>query len=65
VPIQNGDRILLCSDGLTGAVQDEQLCNEIASGADVQSCAERLGQIALDQGSRDNVSCILLEVVEG
>lgn len=64
VPIQAGDRILLCTDGLTGAVPDEQLGTEISADLDVQACAERLGQLALDQGSRDNVSCILLEVVE-
>jgi protein phosphatase len=64
VPIQNGDRILLCTDGLTGAVPDDQICNEMIAVADVQACAEKLGQIALDQGSRDNVSCILIDVVE-
>ena len=31
---------------------------------DVQACAEGLGQLALDSGSRDNVSAIVIEVVE-
>jgi protein phosphatase len=31
---------------------------------DVQQCAEGLGQLALDCGSRDNVSCIVIEIVE-
>ncbi len=31
---------------------------------DVQECADGLGQLALDQGSRDNVSCIVIEVAE-
>jgi protein phosphatase len=64
VPVQNGDRVLLCTDGLTGAVPDEQMGEVMATTPDVQACAEKLGQIALDQGSRDNVSCILLEFVE-
>jgi protein phosphatase len=46
-------------------VPDEQLASFISEQTDVQACAEGLGQLALDQGSRDNVSCIVIEVVEG
>ena len=65
VQVQAGDRFLLCTDGLTGVVPDDQLASEISSATDMQQCAERLGQIALEQGSRDNVSCVVFEVVEG
>jgi serine/threonine protein phosphatase PrpC len=65
IPIQNGDRFLLCTDGLTGAVSDEQLASYVSESTDMQACAEGLGQLALDQGSRDNVSCIVIEVAEG
>jgi len=64
VQIQAGDRFLLCTDGLTGVVPDDQLLTFIREKADVQECADGLGQLALDQGSRDNISCIVLEVVE-
>jgi protein phosphatase len=64
VPLQAGDRFLLCTDGLTGVVPDDQLASYISGQDDMQSCAEGLGQLALDQGSRDNVSCIVIEVVE-
>jgi protein phosphatase len=64
VSIQAGDRFLLCTDGLTGPVSDAQLLEFITSHPDVQECADGLGQLALDQGSRDNVSCIVIEVVE-
>jgi PPM family protein phosphatase len=60
VPIQAGDRFLLATDGLTGVVSDEQLSAFIREKADVQECADGLGQLALDQ----NVSCIVVEVVE-
>src|SRR5437588_3628994 len=63
VPIQAGDRFLLCSDGLTGPVPDQQLLSFINEHPDVQQCADGLGQLALDNGSRDNVSCIVIEVV--
>ncbi len=64
LPVQAGDRVLLCSDGLTGPVTDQQLLSFISEQPDVQQCAEGLGQLALDCGSRDNVSCILIEVVD-
>jgi protein phosphatase len=65
VPLQNGDRFLLCTDGLTGVVPDDQLAAFVAEAKDAQQCAEGLGQLALDQGSRDNVSSVVIEVVEG
>ena len=65
VPLQAGDRFLLCSDGLTGVVPDEQLASYITEQTDAQVCADGLGQLALDQGSRDNVSCVVIEVVDG
>ena len=65
VQIQPGDRFLLCTDGLTGVVPDDQLAGVLSSATDMQQCAEALGQLALDQGSRDNVTCVVFEVVEG
>lgn len=65
VPLQAGDRFLLCSDGLSGVVPDDQLASYITEQTDVKACADGLGQLALDQGSRDNVSCIVIEAVEG
>ncbi len=65
VPVEAGDRFLICTDGLTGAVPDEQLAEEVTAAKDMQQLAERLGQLALDQGSRDNVSCVVFEVIEG
>jgi protein phosphatase len=64
VTIQAGDRFLLCTDGLSGVVTDEQLLEFIQGQPDVQQCADGLGQLALDQGSRDNISCIVIEVTE-
>lgn len=64
VPIQAGDRFLLCTDGLTGVVSDEKLLAFMKEKPDVQDCADSLGQLALEDGSRDNISCIVVDVVE-
>jgi protein phosphatase len=64
VTVQPGDRFLLCTDGLSGVVPDEGLKNFIRDQPNVQQLAEGLGQLALDSGSRDNVSCIVIEVTE-
>jgi PPM family protein phosphatase len=64
IQIKPGDRFLLCTDGLTGPVNDDQLLSFVQQQSDMQACAEGLGQLALDSGSRDNVSCIVIEVVE-
>ena len=65
VSVKAGDRLLLCTDGLSGVVSDEQVLKCMQENPDAQKCADALGQLALDQGSRDNVSCIVIDVVEG
>jgi protein phosphatase len=62
--LQAGDRFMLCSDGLSGVCTDEQMLNFILQQNDMQACAEGLGQLALDSGSRDNVSVVMIEVVD-
>jgi protein phosphatase len=62
--LRSGDRFLLCSDGLSGVVSDQQLQSFIAEHRDMQQCADGLGKLALDAGSRDNVSCIVIEFAE-
>jgi PPM family protein phosphatase len=64
VELENGDKFLLCSDGLTGPVPDEKLLQFMSEHPNVQECADGLGQLALEMGSRDNVSCIVIEAVE-
>jgi protein phosphatase len=65
ITIHPGDIFLLCTDGLSGVVGDDKLLSFVRQNADVQQCADGLGQLALDNGSRDNVSCIVAAVAEG
>src|SRR5271166_3209022 len=60
--LQAGDRFLLCTDGLSGAVADEQILDYVREHPEPQACADGLGQFALDCGSKDNVSCIIFEL---
>lgn len=62
VTIQPGDVFLLCSDGLCGVVTDDKILEFMTQQTDVQQCADGLGQLALDSGSRDNVSTIVIQV---
>jgi protein phosphatase len=62
IDIEPGDRFLLATDGLTGSIHDKDLATQISSTLSPQACAEKLVQMALDNGSRDNVSCIVLHV---
>jgi serine/threonine protein phosphatase PrpC len=43
-------------------VPDEKIASFIKENPDIQKCADGLGQLALEMGSRDNVSCILIHV---
>jgi serine/threonine protein phosphatase PrpC len=65
IPVLAGDRFLLCTDGLSSAVADDRILSFVLSQLDVQTCADGLGQLALDSGSKDNVSCVVIEVNEG
>jgi protein phosphatase len=64
VPLHSRDRILLCTDGLHGVVPDERILHCMRQFPEVQKCADALCELALDSGSRDNVSCIVIELVE-
>lgn len=54
--------LLLCSDGLTNLVDDQEILFEVVHGTNKQQCCERLLNIAKNRGAPDNVTCILLQV---
>ena len=55
-----GDTLLLCTDGLHGAVQKTALEQILASTADVDAAARTLVTTALDSGSRDNITALVV-----
>ena len=56
VQLEEGDAILLCSDGLSGYVEDDQIEKAVCSQSDVQQIPKQLVDLALKSGSDDNVT---------
>ena len=61
--VRPGDRFLLASDGLTGVVPDEELARVLCTVSDPQQAAVMLKDMALDNDSKDNVTCLIINVV--
>lgn len=59
VRLQDGDRLLLCSDGLTDMVDDARIRQQLSLTPDSQKACDQLVAMALDAGGRDNVSVAL------
>ena len=58
-----GDRLLLCSDGLSGVVSDDTIGTTLRERADAGDAAEALIDLALRAGGPDNITCIVADVV--
>ena len=64
LPMLVGDRYLICSDGLVDEVDDEHIAELLRQTADPQAAANRLVAAANDNGGRDNVTVIVVDVVD-
>jgi protein phosphatase len=63
IDVKPGDRFLLCTDGLTGVVKDDQLVTTLGQGDDPQRTAERLIDAALANLSKDNVTSVVIHAL--
>ncbi len=59
VSLNRGDIALLCSDGLTNMVEDEQIFRIVRSGTDLSDAGKRLIDAANRAGGKDNISVVL------
>jgi PPM family protein phosphatase len=65
VPVQKDDLYLLCSDGLSDMVEDDDIQLTISTfGANLETLAKQLVLLSNDNGGRDNVSIVLVRVLE-
>ena len=60
--LEQGDAILLCSDGLSNLLSDQELLFEVVHAVHKERCCQRLIDMAKDRGAPDNVTAVLLFV---
>lgn len=60
-----GDFLLLCSDGLSNPLTDQELLYEVLYGGTPESCCQRMLDVAISKGAPDNVTAVLLQMTEG
>lgn len=58
--VERGDSVLLCSDGLSNMMDDQEILFEVVHGVNKQYCCQRLLDIAKNRGAPDNVTCIMV-----
>jgi serine/threonine protein phosphatase PrpC len=59
--LEDGDRLLLCTDGLSELVSDDEIAELVGRDLPAQAACDALVQLALDHGGKDNVTSILAE----
>lgn len=62
IPVGGGDRFLLCSDGLTGMVSDEEITAALSSTRSLEEIVRGLIDLANERGGVDNITAIVVEV---
>ena len=60
-PLEAGDFLLLCSDGLVDTVTDQEMLFEVIHGDDLNTCLDRLLAISKSHGASDNVTAVLMK----
>ena len=60
VKLERGDALLLCSDGLSNIVDDQEILFEVVHGVNKEYCCQRLLDIAKMRGAPDNVTSVLV-----
>ena len=58
--VSKGDYLLLCSDGLSNVMDDQEILFEVVHGVNKERCCQRLLSIAKNRGAPDNVTSVLV-----
>jgi protein phosphatase len=64
VEARTGDRILICSDGLSGMIRDEEVLRLSLTETDPRLAADRLVDAANEAGGEDNITVVLIDVLD-
>ena len=60
--VDGGECLLLCTDGLSNLVDEQEILFEVVHGINKKSSCERLLDIAKNRGAPDNVTCVLIQI---
>lgn len=60
--MERGDCLLLCTDGLSNLMDDQEILFEVVHGVNKQYCCQRLLDIAKNRGAPDNVTCVMVQI---
>ena len=60
--VEKGDCLLLCTDGLSNIIDEQEMLFEVIHGDDREQCCQRLMDIAKNRGAPDNVTCVIVSV---
>ena len=60
--LNQGDFLLLCSDGLSNLMDDQEILFEVVHGVNKERCCKRLLDIAVSRGCPDNFTCVLVSL---
>jgi serine/threonine protein phosphatase PrpC len=60
--LRRGDRLLLCSDGLTGEVEDEEIRRVLLATPNLAAACRALVELANARGGEDNITVVLAEM---
>lgn len=64
VELHSGDRLLLCSDGLSSMIQESAITDVLGGEQDSQAAADALVDLANEAGGEDNVTVLIIDVVD-
>jgi len=62
IELNEGDFLLLCSDGLTNVVEDQEILFEVLHGSDPAFACDRLTNMANGRGGPDNITTVLIHI---
>lgn len=65
LPVETGTRLLICSDGLTTEIGDEELRATLTMGGRAEAVAEELVRRANEAGGRDNITVVIVDTLSG
>jgi protein phosphatase len=63
LPLPSVERLVLCSDGVTGMIDDERIGAILGGATDPRDAADQMVAAAVDAGGRDNATAIVVDVV--